>query len=193
MPRHGLALLIVVLVLAGLAAVSQAAGGSFSDNFRTPGTESQRAADLLAQRFPAQSGDTATLVFSVDRGTLRDGDRPRAIADVLAKVTRQPHVTSAANPLSSDTRDQVSRDGRIAFATVQYDELASQMGAAPGKRLESLSAPAERAGVDVARRGQVVDQAEQPTTPVGELIGVAVAVIVLTLVFGSVSAMLVTL
>jgi putative drug exporter of the RND superfamily len=186
-------LLIVVLVLTGLGALSQVAGGSFSDDFRTPGTESQLAADLLAKRFPTQSGDTATLVFSVDRGTLRDGARPRAIADVVAKVARQPHVTSAANPLSSRARDQVSRDGRVAFVTVQYDELANKMGEAPGKRLESVGAAAERAGIDVARRGQVVDQAEQPTTPVGELIGVAVAIIVLTLAFGSASAMAVTL
>src|SRR3954447_12334896 len=88
--------LLAVVALGGLAA----AGGSFSDDFRTPGTESQDAYDLLRARFPAQSGDTATVVYSVAHGTLRDGDRPAAIAATVAAIRRQPHVTAATDPLS---------------------------------------------------------------------------------------------
>jgi putative drug exporter of the RND superfamily len=183
-------LALVAVVLAGLAVLA-GTGGGFSDDFRTPGTESQQALDVLQTRFPAQSGDTATVVFSVDRGTLRDGDRPAAIARTVAAIRQGPHVTSAADPLR--TKAQVSKDGRIAYATVQYDRPASDLGTAPGDRLERVAGISERAGVDVARRGQIVDQSEQQTAPVGELIGVAVAVIVLTVVFGSVSAMLLTL
>jgi putative drug exporter of the RND superfamily len=185
-------LAVVAGALAALAVVA-GAGGSFSDDFTSPGTESQAAYDVLKDRFPSQSGDTATLVFSVDQGTLRDGDRPAAIASTLSAVARQPHVTSAVDPLSSQAKGQVSRDGRIAFATVQYDQRAPGLGTAPGERLRDVSAPAERAGIEVDRRGDIVDQAEQQMAPVGELIGVAVAIIVLTLVFGSASAMLLTL
>ena len=185
-------LALVAVVLAALAVLA-GAGGSFSDDFSSPGTESQQALDLLKDRFPSQSGDTATVVFSVDRGTLRDGARPAAIARTVAAIRSQPHVTSAVDPLSARAKGQLSRDGRIAFATVQYDRTASDLGTAPGKRLEGVGVPAERDGIDVARRGQIVDQAEQQTAPVGELIGVAVAVIVLTVVFGSASAMLLTL
>ena len=62
-------LAIVAVVLVAVGAASAAGGGAFVDNFRTPGTESQQALDLLTQRFPAQSGDTATMVFAVERGT----------------------------------------------------------------------------------------------------------------------------
>jgi putative drug exporter of the RND superfamily len=185
-------LLIVAVVLAGLAGLA-ATGGAFSDDFRTPGTESQAAYDVLKGRFPAQSGDTATLVFSVKSGTLRDGSRPAAIARAVAAVAHQPHVTSAVDPLSAKAKGQVSRDGRIAFATVQYDQRAPSLGKTPGKRLADVSATAQRAGVQVDRRGEIVDQAEQQTAPVGELIGLAVAIIVLTLVFRSAAAMLLTL
>jgi putative drug exporter of the RND superfamily len=186
-------ILVVVAVLASLGVLASVAGGSFTDNFSAPGTESQKALDLLEKRFPAQSGDTATVVFSVDSGTLRSGDRPQTIASALDEIKRQPHVTSAVDPLSRAGRGQVSPDGRIAFATIQYDKRANDLGKAPGQRLEDASARAERDGIQVDRRGQIVDEAEQPTTPVGELIGVAVAVIVLTLVFRSVAAMLLTL
>jgi putative drug exporter of the RND superfamily len=183
-------LAIVLVALAALGALA-ATGTGFTDDFNTPGTESQRAYDLLSERFPAQSGDTATVVFSVQDGTLRDGDRPAAIAEAVREIAGQPHVTAAANPLKAD--GQVSRDGRIAFTTVQYDQPAIDLGKAPGEALETASEITERAGIETDRNGQIVDQAEQTTAPVGELIGVAVAIIVLTLVFRSAAAMLLTL
>ena len=76
---------------------------------------------------------------------------------------------------------------------VQYDDTAPALGQEPGKRLEQVAEIGERAGLEVSRNGAIVDQAEQTTAPVGELIGVAVAMIVLTLVFGSVAAMALTL
>ena len=90
-------LVVVAVVLAGLGALA-ATGTGFTDDFSTPGTESQQAYDLLSDRFPAQAGDTATLVFSVPEGTLRDGDRPTAIAEALATVAAQPQVTAVADP-----------------------------------------------------------------------------------------------
>jgi putative drug exporter of the RND superfamily len=183
-------LVVVAVVLAGLGALA-ATGTGFTDDFSTPGTESQQAYDLLSDRFPAQAGDTATLVFSVPDGTLRDGDRPDAIADAVAAVEKQPHVTAVADPLAVD--GQVSPDGRIAFTTVQYDQPAMDLGAAPGEALADVDEITERAGIQTDRNGQIVDQAEQAEAPIGELIGLAVAIIVLTLVFRSAAAMLLTL
>ena len=71
-------LAIVAVVLVALGAAAGAAGGSFVDDFRTPGTESQRAMDVLDERFPAASGDTANVVFAVEAGTLRASDRRQA-------------------------------------------------------------------------------------------------------------------
>src|SRR3954465_15775501 len=125
-------LAIVAAVLIALGALSATVGGDFADDFGTPGSESQQALDLLTQRFPAQSGDTATLVFAVDRGTLRDGGRAAAIARTAAVVGRQPHVTGVAAP-------QLSRDGRIGFLTVQYDRPAQDLRREPGRRLAAGS------------------------------------------------------
>ena len=63
--KRSLAIVAVVLVALGLAA--SMGGGSFSDDFRTPGTESQSAMDVLDERFPAASGDTANVVFAATR------------------------------------------------------------------------------------------------------------------------------
>ena len=179
-------LALVAAVLLALAGLATFAGGEFSAGFRAPGTDSARALDLLEQRFPAQSGDTATMVFAVSGGTLRDGPRAPAISRTADAIARQPHVTGVAPP-------QLSRDGRIGLITVQYDKPAQDLRRAPGERLADVSGIAERAGVEVSRRGPIVDEAVNASAPIGELLGVAVAVLVLTLVFRSLVAMVLTL
>jgi RND superfamily putative drug exporter len=187
------ALALVVVTIVGLGALAGALGGTFADDFKTPGVESQQAIDLLQARFPAAAGDSATVVFSVAEGTVRDGERAAAISSTIAAIAKQPHVTGVVDPLSKQGAGQMSRDGRIAFANVQYDQPAIEMEKAPAERLEAAAKTARSAGVDVAMRGQVIDVAEQQDAPVGEIIGVAAAILVLTLVFRSLVAMAITL
>jgi putative drug exporter of the RND superfamily len=188
--KRSIAAVAVALVAIGVAA--GAGGGSFVDDFKTPGTESQSAIDVLQKRFPAASGDTANVVFAVDSGTLHAPQRQAAIERTIEEIRAQPHVTGAPDPFAKAS-GQLSQNARIAYVPVQYDDTAAALGKAPGQRLEEASRAGERAGLEVSRNGAIVDQAEQATAPVGELIGVAVAVIVLTIVFGSVAAMALTL
>lgn len=190
-PKRGIALVLLALVALGFA--SGAVGGEFADDFKTPGTESQTAIDLLQDRFPAQAGDTATVVLSVEDGTLRDPPRAAAVERTVQELAALEDVTGAVSPLAEAGQGQLSPDGRIGFVTVQYDQTANALGKKAGEALGEIGDAAEAAGIDVSRRGQVVDVAEQASAPVGELIGVVIAIIVLTLVFRSAAAMLLTL
>src|SRR5215208_7417076 len=93
-------LAIVALVLVAIGVAAGAAGGSFVDDFKTPGTESQTAIDVLQKRFPAESGDTANVVFAVDSGTLREPQRRVAIERTIHEIATQPHVTGAPDPFA---------------------------------------------------------------------------------------------
>ena len=188
--KRSLAIVAVVLVALGVAA--GAGGGSFVDDFRTPGTESQSAMDVLDDRFPAAAGDTANVVFAVDSGTLREPERRAAIEQAVKEIRAQPHVTGAPGPFEPRS-GQLSENGRIAYVPVQYDDTAPALGEKPGQRLEQVAEIGEQAGIEVSRNGAIVDQAEQAMAPIGELIGIAVAMILLTLVFRSVAAMALTL
>jgi putative drug exporter of the RND superfamily len=189
--RRSLAIAAVFMV--GLGALAGTLGGEFTDEFSVPGTESQQGLDLLEDRFPAAANEGATVVFYAEEGTVRDGDRSQAIADARRAISELPQVTSVSNPLSKGGSAQVSDDGRVAFATVQYDRPAFEVEREDAEQLVTAAQGAEGGGLDVALRGPVADVAEEQLAPVGELIGIAVAVIALTLVFGSVAAMLLTL
>ena len=185
-------LVIAAVVLAALGALAGTVGGQFTDEFSVPGTESQQAQDLLEDRFPAAANDGATVVFYSDDGSLRADERAQAIAEARRAIADVPHVTSVGQPFAGRA-GQVSADGTVAFATVQYDQPAFEIEQADAKKLEDAARVAEGDGLHVAMRGPVADIAQEQMAPVGELIGIAVAVIVLTLVFGSVAAMLLTL
>jgi putative drug exporter of the RND superfamily len=189
--RRSLAIAAVVLVALGVLVGT--VGGQFTNEFAVPGTESQKALDLLQDRFPAAANEGATVVFYADRGSVRDGERPQAIEAARREIAALPDVTYVSDPLAGRASGQVSRDGSVAFATVQYDRPAFEIDQEAAKQLDSAAHSADGGGLQVAMRGPVAEAAEQQLAPVGELIGIAVAVIVLTIVFGSVSAMLLTL
>jgi putative drug exporter of the RND superfamily len=175
-------ILVAIVVIAGVATLGSSLGAGFVDNYRTPGVDSTRAQELLEQRFPQMSGGDAQVVFAGDRAQVTGA----GVEQTLRAVKGQPHVTGVS-------RLQVAPDGKVAFATVQYDRPAEELGAAARERLESAAAPAERAGAEVSMRGQVIDIGDQQSAPVGELIGIAAALLLLTLLFRSVVAMTLTL
>ena len=81
--RHRLVVLLLwVGALFGVGAAGSAAGTDYANVFTLPNTDSTRAYDLMAKAFPERSGDTDTVVWRVDEGTVRDspyapGSSPR--------------------------------------------------------------------------------------------------------------------
>jgi RND superfamily putative drug exporter len=177
---------IVAWLLAAVAllAVGQAAGGAFVNEFRIPGAESQQAVDLAQEHFPEFGATSADVVWHTKDGTLRDPARAAAVEQAVAAFQRLPDVRSAADPLTG----QVSADGRTALSSVQYGKELGDLSGKDAKRLDDAAAAAREAGVEVEFRGLVVDLGSQPETSGTELIGVAAALVILLIAFGSVVA-----
>jgi RND superfamily putative drug exporter len=180
---------VLLLWLAGLVSVSVisgAFGNAFAQSFSLPGTESQRAADLLAARFPARAGDEGQIVFSAPAG-VRDPAVQARMDALFAEIARVPGVTSVASPYAGTGAQQVAKDGTVAYATVQF---AKRAFAVPQSAKDSIRHLAERAnggGLRVELGGRMFQ--DQPGLGPTELVGILAAVIILLVVFGSVLAM----
>jgi RND superfamily putative drug exporter len=186
--KRGLAGAVITLVLLGAAA---GAGGEAADDFNIPGTESQQALDLFRAHSPAFAGADSTLVFSVGDGKVSDAEPKAAITGALEKVRGLDGVEQVADPFAEG--GAVSRDGRIAAVEVRYSTEPQDLEKSDGEALLKAAETAETGGVDVAARGILIDLASEQDAPVGELIGVGVAIILLTLLFRSLAAMAATL
>ena len=184
--KRSLVAAIVVLFLIGAAA---GAGGETADDWSIPGTESQQALDLFRDHSPAFAGADSTIVFSVEDGTLEE--RRAAIDGALERIQQLPHVQQVADPFAEG--GTISEDGRIAAADVRYDLEPDELDKSDGEALLEAAETAEDGGVDVAARGILIDLAAEQEAPVGELVGVAIALILLTVLFRSLAAMAATL
>src|SRR3954467_15799915 len=85
-----------MLVLA--MAASHTANPRYVNNLALPGTDSQRATDLLRRELPAQSGDTDQIVLHATTGLITDPAVRTRVSPMFAHLSRLPHVTGVATP-----------------------------------------------------------------------------------------------
>ncbi|MCM0619257.1 MMPL family transporter [Nocardioides bruguierae] len=174
---------LALLVAVGIAATTL--GGETSDNFELDGIESTDAFSLIEDRTPDSGidGATAQVVFQAPDGeTLTDPANQQAVSDALAAVQTED-VVSVSDPFTTGT---ISQDGTVAYASVSYTVQAIEMTEADRDALDDVKTTGEDAGLLVAVGGDAV--APETAPPVGEVVGIAVALVVLTLTFGSLVA-----
>ncbi|SCG61450.1 MMPL family transporter [Micromonospora coxensis] len=172
-----------LLAAVALIAVGPAVGGGFVNDFRIPGAESQRAADLARDAFPEYGAASAEVVWHSPDGDLRTPERQAAITAMTAAIRRQPGVTAVEDPLAG--RGVVAPDGRTAVGTVRYGEELGDLGPEAYHRLDAAAGQVRAHGVEVTFRGLVVDLAFEPETGPAEAVGLGVALLVLLVAFGS--------
>ncbi|WP_329228561.1 MMPL family transporter [Streptomyces canus] len=184
--RHFVALIwVALLTLAGVGAASAPAAGSTS--FSIPGTEAQKAFDLLEQRFPGASADGATgrMVFKAPEGEkMTDAANKATVAKTVRELGDGSEVVSVTDPF---TTNAVSKDGTVAYASVRYDAPAMELKDATRDALEKAADEARATGLTVDVGGDALQAAAEPGA-VGEVIGLAIAAVVLVMTLGSLVA-----
>jgi RND superfamily putative drug exporter len=184
--RRRLVLALWIVALIGVNVIGSSIGSSFSQSFSLPGTESQRAVDLLQARFPARAGDSGQIVFSSPGGVRSPAVEDR-LNGVFAAVARVPGVAGVESPYSVAGARQVAKDGTVAYATVDFAKSGNQITSQTTNAVENRAVAARGDGVKVELGGQMFESA--PALGATELIGIIAAIIILLVVFGSVLAM----
>ena len=177
-----------IAVIVGAGALAAGVGSGYVNNFNLPGTGSQKALNLLRDRFPQQSGDSSRVVFHVAGGTLRDSARRAQVQRVVSQVAKQPIVASTVSPYAGHGA-AISRDGRTAYATILFDKQAVDLDKKAVQRVVDTAKASTATGLQVELGGQAIELSQQASTGAAELIGVLVAVVVLVLVLGGLAAM----
>ncbi|MEW2569682.1 MMPL family transporter [Streptomyces sp. NPDC047070] len=184
--RHFVVLIwVALLTLAGVGAASAPAAGTTS--FSIPGTEAQKAFDLLEQRFPGASADGATgrIVFKAPEGQkMTDADNKATVAKTVKALGDGSEVVSVTDPY---TTNAVSKDGTVAYTSVRYDAPGMELADSTRDALEAAGESARDTGLTVDVGGDALEAgAEMGAT--GEIIGLALAAVVLVVTLGSLVA-----
>ena len=175
---------IVVALIVLVATV----GGGLRDEFEIPGSDTQRATDLIESEFATEQGGVLNVVFAAPEGERLDTpERKAAIEDAIANLRSDEFkptedtagLTSVGDPFSEQT---FSESGRIAYAEAQFDRVIyDEDREAVVAVQDAVREAVEPVGVTVEYNGE----AEFPPIEQGtsELLGLLAAIIVLLIVF----------
>jgi putative drug exporter of the RND superfamily len=167
---------IAALVLAALVAPRLA--GEFAAEFETAGSESQKASDLVADRFPGTSGDAIQVVWQADAGA-RD-------PVVFARVERFLDQAENLEGVASAEATRLSRDGSTGLVRLELDRPALDVPAETGKKLIETAEAASGEGLEIELGGAPIRNAQEGGSP--EAVGLIAAAVILLIAFGSVVA-----
>jgi RND superfamily putative drug exporter len=175
-----------IVALVGLNAIHGAAGSDYKDEFKLSGTDSFDALNLLQKSAPKASGDQEQLVVAVKDGKITDPQTKARVETALNAVAKMPHVASVASPFDAGNEAQVSKDARIAFATVTLDDDVVGVPVKATKDIVDKVQSFSKDGLQVEIGGQAIEQERQQESGIGgTLFGFLAALIILLVVFGS--------
>ncbi|MFI5770920.1 MMPL family transporter [Streptomyces sp. NPDC051658] len=175
---------ISLLTLGGVAAAQAPATGPTT--FAVPGTESQRAYDLIDERFEGQRADgaTARVVFKAPEGhRITEPALREAIGTAVEALASGAEVDRVTDPFKAKA---VSGNQAAAYAQVSYEVSAAELSEASRDELSDAVAEASRSGMTVEAGGAT--QKGGTGSHTAEAIGLAVAAVVLLLTLGSLLA-----
>ncbi|MFE5943046.1 MMPL family transporter [Streptomyces sp. NPDC056480] len=176
---------VALLAVAGIGAAT--APVATSSSFSIPGTEAQRAFDLLEERFPGAGADgaTARVVFKAPEGQKMTDPAHKAVVEetVAALKSGSDQIVSVTDPY---TGQAVSQNGSTAYVSVAYKVNAMELTDETREALTQAGHNAQGKGLTVEVGGDALQT--MPETGSGEIVGVVIAGIVLVLTFGSLVA-----
>lgn len=179
-----LAIWVALLVGINYAAVHY--GDRFSSQFRTSNTDSQQAVDILQEKFPAFAGGTGQVVYKAPAG-VTDPAVSAGMQGLFEKIQKVPHVLAVVSPYSPVGATQISKDGQIAYAQIQFNQSGEEVSQDTINQIRDIVANNQVKGVEIDLGGDLFQSQMKPGN--SELYGIIAAIFILLISFGSVLAM----
>ncbi len=184
--RHWIFIVAWVVILAGLLAVKSAYGGEYVNNYTVSGSNSAAGLDVLNKTFPQQGGYGGQIVFHATNGTV--AAQQSAVNQSVANVSNLPDVIKSVSPFASSNSGMVSANGTIAYATVSWSVNPDSLDTAYLDQLNNATSPATKAGLQVEYGAGAGEIGQSTGDLSSEVIGLALALVLLLFMFGSLMA-----
>ena len=188
--RHkGLVIGAWLVVLAALLFASHQAGTKYSSSVTVDGSDSAEATEIMSRSFSAELSDGSPIVFHTDTGKITDAENRGAVEASLRALSEEPAVASVTNPFAEGSTT-VSEDGKTAYANLVPAEPLGDMSVEEAEEVvEKAIEATEGTDVEVSAGGQLGTKISKPETATSELAGLLVAMLILVLIFGTITAM----
>jgi len=178
-----------VVALVAITVSTNKFGTKYADSFALPQSGSTKALNLLSKVSSSESGEVDTVVWRVQSGTVYDAVNKTQINKLISEISATPQVASVTSPYSIIGARQISVNGKIAYAKVNWDGVFTKIKKQNVLKVVSDVKSASDSNIQSAIGGQAIEQSQQASTSNSEAIGIVSAAIILLIAFGSVYAM----
>jgi RND superfamily putative drug exporter len=187
--RRLLVIGVWLILLLGLGFAGHAAGTKYTSSATVSGSDSAAATDVMARSFSSELSDASPIVYHTDQGTLIDAEHRGVVEASVKALSDDPNVAAVTDPLAEGSTT-LSADKKTAYTSVVPSEALGDLSVEEAETiLDGAAAPAAGTGVQVEAGGQLGDKITEPATETSELIGICAAMLILVLVFGTITAM----
>ncbi len=179
---------VLVAWIVGLVAVNvlaQSAGSNFTNNL-SGGT--QQAQQILNSQFPALSGSPAQVVVTTAAPFTAPTNQART-TKLVAALEPLAHVSSVTSPFSPQGAVQISKNGHIGYAKINFNQSAGNLPSSAVQKVNDTAQSFQASGYHVALGGEAIGIVAGAKPGPSEGIGILAAIIIMLLAFGSVVAM----
>ncbi len=174
------------VLLVCLVALARIAGGESKTEFQLPGSESQQAFDILAEKgFSMRSGVEGQIVFEAQAG-VNDQRVRQTMEGLFRKIEENVPGASVTSPYDEEASHQTAASGDIAYATLDFADRRQEDYLAVGHQIKEYRDEIDVPGLRIELGGDIFAEGAMSPT---EILGVAAAVVVLLVAFGSLLAM----
>ena len=177
----------IFVVLIGLNAAFH---GKLINDFKIPGSDTQKATDLITAKFGGQKGAALRVVLASKDGQPLDSEAHAAAVHrmLVASAASQrslaedpTDISAITNPLGSGST-QLADSGKIAYFDVQYDKTGFELPRSGVVSVEDqLRSIADAAGMQVEFTGEA--ESAPPTQGSSDIIGLVAAFVILMVLF----------
>jgi RND superfamily putative drug exporter len=188
--RHRAVVLVAwAVALAGVLAVSDAAGLRTRSDPALPGTQSDRARRVVEREVKVPAGAPGRVVYGVDAGAVTAPRFRAQIEASMARVRAAAHVASVTSPYTPAGREGLSPGGKVAYASVWLDIDPEDLLDGDADAIVAAARNDAPPELQVAFGGAIGHKAAPTTVDHSEAIGLAAAAAVLLVTLGGVVAM----
>ncbi|MEV0797440.1 MMPL family transporter [Kribbella sp. NPDC050281] len=175
-----------LVAVVGLFVLRAAFGGTYVNNYTVPGSESSAGLTILNKDFSTAGGYSGSIVFHAKSGTV--SEQSDAVKTSMAAVGKLPDVVSAVDPLATSSTTYISKDGTVVNAPVSFSVVPASLDSSYLDKLDAAVQPARAAGLEVEYGGGAGQIGKQADDALSEAIGLALALLLLFLMFRSIVA-----
>ncbi len=184
---HWIVIASWIVIVAALLVGRSVADGTYDNDYTVPGSQSDEGLDKLSAAFPKAGGFSGQIVYAAPSGKQVSASKD-AVNTSVANAAKLDHVLSVVSPFATPNSPQVSKDGSIAYASINFDVETDSLGESYLNELNAAIEPARKAGLRVdygGAAGQIDSRSDDQTS---EAIGLMCALVLLLFMFGSLVA-----